>query len=62
MKELAAALLGFVSLVYIEGKGIVTNHANQLKNEIVIALNKSLLPQGKTELFRKVCPSMARVL
>lgn len=52
MKELVVAVLGFASFIYVDGKNMVVNHASQLKTEIVATLNKSLLPQGKTELFR----------
>lgn len=52
MKELIAAILGFISFIYVDGKNIVINHTNQITNEVVAVLSKSLLPHGKTELFR----------
>lgn len=51
MRELAVVVFGFASFIFVGGKNIVVNHANQIKNEAVVYLNKSL-PQGKIELFR----------
>lgn len=51
MREFTFIILGFASFIFVGGKNIVVNHANQIKNEVVVYLTKSL-PQGKVELLK----------
>ena len=51
MKELAAVVVGLAMSIFSDGKNLIVDHANQIKNEVVVSLGK-IIPQGRTELFK----------